>query len=166
MRSHRHLDPARDDRAELTGNGFVARFTLLGALLVGAGCADLGINDDRRTTIWNGILQPEPDYAGLSGQAAALSRVDGTLATIILQGAQPGTSIAWGLRIGTCDDPGTQIGPDTDYPELVVEGTGEVTENATLGPRLSLDRSYHVEARTVSDGSRVACGDLAGELAS
>lgn len=151
----------------MTGNGSAVRLAFWAALSVWVSCADLGINDDRRTTIWNGVLQPEPDYAGLSGQAGALSRVDGTLATIIIQGAQPGASFAWGLRIGTCDDPGTQIGPDTDYPELVAGGTGEVTENAALGPRLSIDQNYHVEARIPeSGGARVGCADLAGELAS
>lgn len=143
-------------------------FRLAGVLasVCTAGCVDLGIEDDRLTTLWNTELSPEPDFPGLTGQAAAVSQTDGTLASVLLQGAEPGTSYAWGLRLGACASPEQQIGPDSNYPELVVDDLGEATQNARLGPRLSLEQSYHVQVRvSTTDPSRVACGDLAGELA-
>jgi hypothetical protein len=137
---------------------------LVAALQITA-CADLGVNDERQTTLWNTDMQPEPAFAGLSGQAAAVSQISGTDATILLQGAQPTTEFAWGLRLGTCASPGQQIGPDNDYPEMVADDQGGATADAALGPMLRLDESYHIEARMPdSEGrTRVACGDLAGE---
>jgi hypothetical protein len=134
------------------------------ALLCLAGCVDLTSNDDRITTIWNAELAAEPEYPDFTGLAAALSGPRGTEATILLQGAEPGAVHTWALRLGSCTSPGQQIGPDTDYPELVAEGGGEATEDALLGPMLSRDNTYHVEARaTAPDSARVVCGDLVPE---
>lgn len=166
MWSHRHLDPARIGAKALILKGSVMRLAGMLALASTVGCVDLGINDDRLTTIWNAQLNPEPAYPGVSGTAAALSEGTGTQASILLQGAEPGASYTWGLWLGTCEGPDQQIGPDTDYPELVAGELGEATQDTRVGPRLSLDQSYHVQVRlNVTDASRVACGDLAGEVA-
>ena len=165
MWSHRDLDSTRFSTAELIRWGFL-RALGFGALVLQTACADLGINDDRRTTLWNADLQPESAYPGLSGQAAAVSQIDGTRVSILLLGADPGASFVWGLRLGTCETPGQQIGADTEYPELVVDSQGEATEDASLGIQLALEQSYHVDARVPApDDSRVLCGDLSGELA-
>lgn len=136
------------------------------ALLCTAGCIDLGINDDRVTTIWTAELLAEPQYAGVTGQAAAVSQLDGTVASILVEGAEAGTTYAWGVWLGRCDSPAQQVGPDADYPELVADELGEATRTTRLGPRLSLDQSYHVQVQVGTERSLVACGDLVGEVAS
>jgi hypothetical protein len=130
-------------------------------MLAAAGC--VSFEDPAVATTWETQLVPERDFPGVSGQAAAVSRVDGTAVGIAIDGAEPGAAHAWALRRGTCAVPDVRIGPDTDYPELAVDATGSASVETHLGPRLSLDQSYHIEVRvSAADDARVACGDLAG----
>lgn len=129
--------------------------------LCGAAC--LGVNDTEPPTVWETELTPEVDYPGLSGQVAAISKLDGTSVGIGIDGAEPAAEHPWALRLGSCSDPGTQIGPDSDYPVLQVGMSGTAEAETQLGTRLYLDNAYHVEVRlSASDRSRIACGDLAG----
>lgn len=128
-------------------------------------CVNLGVNDDKVTTVWQGDLQPTSGYPGLSGQAAAVSQIDGTSASVLVQGAVPSESFAWALWLGSCDQPQQQIGPDGSYPGLAADPTGEATADAHFGTRLSIDNAYHIEVRvSATDATRVACADLAGEI--
>ena len=130
------------------------------AVLATAACVNLG-DDEPAVTIWETQLVPEFEFPDLTGQAAAVSRPDGTAAGIGISGAEPGAVHAWGLRQGSCTDPGVQVGPDTDYPELLVSLAGEADAETHLGPRLSYTGDYHVEVRvSAADPTRVACGDL------
>ena len=131
-------------------------------ILAAAGAAAcVGPTDEDAVTIWETQLVAELAYPGLSGQAAAVSRLDGTAVGIGIDGAEPGGAHAWGLRLGSCASPSQQIGPDSDYPELLVDDLGSASVETDLGPRLSIENSYNVEVRENStDGSRIACGDL------
>ena len=124
--------------------------------------ACLSINDtDSAPTVWETELTPDRSYPGVSGQAAAVSASDGTSVGISIEGAELGATHQWAVRLGGCTTPGQQIGPDSDYPELLVEMTGAASAETQLGPRLARDGEYHVEVRvSASDRSRVACGDL------
>jgi hypothetical protein len=67
----------------------------------------------------------------------------------------------WRVRLSTCAAPGEAIGPQSDYPELVVDEGRDASAEAHLGPRLTRDSTYHVEVRqSATDTSRIACGDL------
>lgn len=140
-------------------------FRLVAALVVvaaagEAACTNLSVNDSA-ATLWDTQLMPAPAYPDVSGQAAAVSRSDGTNLGIGLQGAEPGAQHLWHLRLGTCVVPGQRIGPDSDYPVLDVDGAGSASAEAVLGARLSSGAAYHVEVRlSATDSSRVACGDL------
>lgn len=122
-------------------------------------CVNLG--DDTAVTVWETQLSPEIGYPDLSGQAAAVSRSDGTSIGIGIDGAEPGAQHVWSMGLGTCATPGQQIGSDADYPELVVGVTGHAESETHLGSRLSRGGAYHVAVQlSAMDASPVACGDL------
>jgi ABC-type amino acid transport substrate-binding protein len=127
----------------------------------GAACVGLGPTEEDTITVWETQLVAEFAYPGLTGQAAAISRLGGTDVGIGIDGAEPGLVHAWGVHLGTCASPGQQIGPDGDYLELVANDLGSASAETHLAPRLSIENSYHVEVRESStDGARIACGDL------
>jgi len=84
---------------------------------------------------------------------------DGTSVSIEIEGAEAGTTLAWGIGIGTCGAPGSQIGPDSDYPALLASLSGNASAETHLGPSLSVENDYHAEIRS-ADGIRIGCGDL------
>ncbi len=128
-----------------------------------AACVGLSNQDDNTITLWDTELVAELAYPGLTGQAAAVSRLGGTDVGIGIDGAEPGGAQAWGVRLGTCASPSQQIGSDRDYPELLAGELGSASAETHLAPRLSIENSYHVEVRESStDGARIACGDLVG----
>jgi hypothetical protein len=121
----------------------------------------VGPTDEDAVTIWETQLVAELAYPGLTGQAAAVSGLGGTDVGIGIDGAEPEGRHAWGVRLGSCASPSQQIGPDSDYPELLADISGSASVETHLGPRLSIENSYNVEVRESStDGSRIACGDL------
>ena len=126
-----------------------------------AACVGLGPNEEDTITLWEAELVAEFAYPGLSGQAAAISRVGGTDIGIGIDGAEPEGAHAWGVRLGTCASPSQQIGADSDYLELVANAEGSASAETHLAPRLSSENTYNVEVRESStDGARMACGDL------
>ncbi len=134
---------------------------LLLALVGTTACVNLNTNDGFDVSVWETQLAPERDYPDLSGQAAAVSRFDGTVVGIAIEGAEPGVTHAWGLRLGTCATVGPQIGPDSDYPGLAVGASGAASVETRLSPQLSVDSTYHVAVRvSATDTTRMACGDL------
>ncbi len=131
-------------------------------ILIAAGLAAcVGPADEDAVTIWEAQLVAELGYPGLTGQAAAVSRLGGTDVGIGIDGAEPGGALAWGVQLGTCASPSQQISPDTDYPELLADELGSASAETRLAPRLSIENTYNVEVReSATDGSRIACGDL------
>lgn len=126
-----------------------------------AACVNLG-DDEPSVTLWEAQLVAELGFPGLTGQAAAVSRPDGTQVGIGIDGAEPGAEHVWGLLTGSCGQPGPQVGPESDYPVLTVGASGYAEAETQLGPRLEFTGTYHVEVRVSSaDPTRVACGDLA-----
>lgn len=133
-------------------------------ILAAAGAAAcVGPTDEDTITLWETQLVAELAYPGLTGQAAAVSRLGGTDVGIGIDGAEPGGVQAWRLRLGTCASPSQQIGPDSGYPELLADEEGSASVETHLTLRLSIENSYNVEVRESStDGARIACGDLVG----
>jgi hypothetical protein len=122
-------------------------------------CVDLSGNDAAPTT-WETILTPAPAYPGLGGQAAAVSRHSGTDLGIGLSGATGGDQHPWGVRQGSCAQPGQPLGGS--YPILVVSDSGTASAETVLGTELSSDGSYTVVVRlSPADTARIACGNLA-----
>jgi hypothetical protein len=128
-----------------------------------AASACVNLNDDEPSvTVWETQLVAAIAFPEVVGQAAVVSGPDGTAMGIAMEGAEPQATHAWGLWTGTCDQPGQQVGPDTDYPQLDVDATGSAEAQTHLAVRLAYDGTYHVEVRLgVADPTRVACGDLA-----
>jgi hypothetical protein len=125
-----------------------------------AACLNLAVDDTGpAVTAWETQLAPEPDYPNLSGQTAAVSGPDGTSVSIEITGAEAGATLTWRLGTGTCPEPGPQLGPDSDYPALLPSLSGSASAETHLGPRLSLENTYHSELRS-ADASRIACGNL------
>jgi hypothetical protein len=102
---------------------------------------------------------PAPAYPNLSGQVAAASGPDGTSVGIEIVGAEAGATLAWGIWTGACEAPGSQIGPDSDYPALLTSLSGSASTETHLAPSFSLENNYHAELRS-ADAIRIACGDL------
>ena len=68
-------------------------------------------------------------------------------------------TLTWRIRTGTCQAPGPQLGPESDYPALLPDLSGRASAETHLAVRLSLESTYHVELQS-ADASRVACGNL------
>lgn len=138
------------------------RLPAAGCILIAGLSACVNLTEDEpAVTVWEGQFTPELAYPGVSGSAAAVSDPSGTAVGISIAGAEGGVEHAWGLRLGTCAVPDQQIGPDSDYPLMVVSPTGSAQAETHLGPRMSLANAYHVEVRaSATDATRVACADL------
>lgn len=140
----------------MTGDRFIVQ--CLTVLLSGA-C--VGSVEAPAVSVWETQLQPGLAYPEVGGQAAVVSEPSGTRISILLTGGDAGAEHAWGLRQGTCAEPGAQIGPASDYGELVVGLSGSAEGDAHLGSQLSPGQSYYVDVQvSAADDSRVACGDL------
>ncbi len=125
-----------------------------------AACLNLN-GPEQQVIIWEALLAPSLAHPDLMGQAALAAQLNGTDAGIGIRGATPGAVHTWRVRIGTCAAPGDGIGPQSDYPELVVTQLGEASADMRIGHRLSTDTTYYAEVRASStDTARVACGDF------
>jgi hypothetical protein len=150
----RHLDQAGAGADVIT----VRPRALLTLFALGfAACVDT--NDTGPTTItWEAQLA-SLQYPDLSGHVAAFSDGDGTSVGVEITGAEAGTTLNWGIGIGSCAAPGQQIGPDSDYPALDPSLSGSASAEAQLAYSLSEEDTYYAELRS-ADGSQAACGDL------
>lgn len=136
-----------------------AGFLACGALATLAACVDLGSAEPAIT--WEAELVPALDQPELGGQAALVAQLSRTDAGIGIRGAQPGATHTWRVRMGTCATPGEGIGPESDYPQLVVNELGEASAEMQIGHRLTTDTSYHAEVRaSPTDTTRIACGNF------
>jgi len=134
------------------------RPAILLSAFVAAAC--VGISDTGPPSVWETQLKPEFGYPDLTGQVAVVSQINGSQVGIGVSGATSGTTLTWAIRQGTCEAPGLQLGPDTDYPELEIDLSGHATAESHIAARLQLNHAYHAELRSAADASRVACGDL------
>jgi hypothetical protein len=130
------------------------------ASLGAASC--LNIAEEPVVTVWEAEIIPAMAHPDFSGQAAAVSRIDGTSVGIGIDGGTPDAEYPWALRLGTCAAPGTQFGTDDVYPTLLPDSVSGMAEAETrLGSRLLLGSDYHVEVReSLTDPTRVGCGAL------
>ncbi len=137
----------------------VARLIAFPLLAVVSGCVPAPSEPD--ITVWSAQLTPAAGYPGLSGEAGAVSDLNGTDATILIEGAEPGAVHTWHIRSGSCANPQERLGPASDYPDLQVGLQGSATADTRLGPRLNSAGTYHVEVQAgPDDASRITCGNL------
>lgn len=138
---------------------FAARHVPLLAGIVATAC--LSGPSGTEVTVWEADLVAETAYPGFSGSVAAVSGSNGTVVSILIEGAQPGAVHAWRIQLGSCSDPRQQLGPSADYPELEAGLQGSASVETSLGPRLNSEETYHAEVLTApGEKARVACGNL------
>lgn len=115
--------------------------------------------DPPQETVWTAVLEPVGEGSTVSGQAAAISRNMVTEASILVEGLAANDTLSWGIRTGSCEEPGELVGPAAAYPELVSDG-GTATADAVFNPALSSSGSYHVAAFGGDEEGGLACGEL------
>ncbi len=131
---------------------------LMPALLLATSCS-LAV-DPPEQTLWEATLEPAPGYPKASGRAAAVGRSGGTEASIAVEGIEGEVKLAWMIRAGDCDAPGSRVGPAAAYPELQVGSSGSATVDTFVEARLTRDGRYHVVALAQEGDTNVACGAL------
>ena len=138
--------------------------TLLVLML--SGCvSDLDVSGPEQS-VWEATLQGGIENPGVFGNAAALSDAGRTEAGIQVSGLVPGTYI-WRIRGANCQSPGSVVGGEGQYPDLIVEEPepdeepeAASAQTAPFRATLQVDASYHVEVRLGPNGERLACGSL------
>jgi hypothetical protein len=96
-------------------------------------------------TIWEATLIGAREYPDFSGSAAAVSGANRTAISILVEGLPSGSTFAWRLRRGDCENPGSVFS----------------SEDIATSRLLSADNTYHVAVLTIDPEPDVAaCGDL------
>ncbi|UCC73546.1 MAG: hypothetical protein JSV86_03000 [Gemmatimonadota bacterium] len=131
----------------------------LAVILLLAGCTDAV--GPPQLTIWEATLIGTPGYPEFTGSAAAISRTTGSEISILIEGLPSGTSYAWRIRRGDCQDPGSIFSSEDAYPDLDVDESGSATTNIFIGRTLAASSTYHVAVLTLDlVPELVACGNL------
>lgn len=155
-----------------SGNPLSALLVFGTLLAGGSGCvSDFNVAGPEQT-LWTAELEPGLEYPLVSGEAAAVSGRDLTEAGITMVGLEPGV-YTWRVREGQCDAPGSVVGGEGQYPDLIVEEPGEPDpENDDDGPPsvsaqtspfrgvMARGEEYHAEVNRSDSGDRVACGSF------
>ncbi|UCC84103.1 MAG: hypothetical protein JSW46_04005 [Gemmatimonadota bacterium] len=131
----------------------------LAVMLLVTACTDAAGPPEQ--TIWEATLIGTPEYPEFTGSAAAISRASGSEISIQVEGLPSGTSYAWRIRRGDCQDPGSVFSSEDSYPDLDVGESGSATTNTFIGRSLTVSSTYNVAVLT-SDlvPELVACGSL------
>jgi len=110
---------------------------------------------------WTAMLQPAGD-SQVSGSAVVDAvAADSTLATIQLNGAKPGSELAWHIHFGACGSNGKIFGAQSAYPTLKAGPDGKATGSVTLPVALPASGEYSVMVhKSATDMAPAACGAL------
>jgi hypothetical protein len=159
--------PDKGEKGFLDMQRTPAKFMAVCATTLLIGCSD-DDNDEapslaQRTQV--ATLRGNPGWENLSGE----SRVDWTpggsqfLASIRLDGDEPGALRPWHVHFGTCSTGGNIVGPSTDYPALAIDEDGSASSSARIDFELSASAPYHVNVHLspARMATLIACGDLA-----
>jgi hypothetical protein len=112
-------------------------------------------------TIWEATLIGAREYPDFSGSAAAVSGANRTAISILVEGLPSGSTFAWRLRRGDCENPGSVFSSEDAYPDLEIGESGSATSDIATSRLLSADNTYHVAVLTIDPEPDVAaCGDL------
>lgn len=137
------------------------RWVPAGLVAAGAALALLACVHDTvepTQTVWESVISGTPEYADVTGTAAAVSANGATQASIQLGGV-PGGSYRWGVHRGTCEVAGSLLGEPEAYPALNVGLDGSVTGEATF-TRFMQGGGEFIALVLTSGGTRVACGEF------
>lgn len=112
-------------------------------------------------TVWNASLEPRGN-SGITGSARVESfAADSALAELTVNGAKPGSALAWGLHGGPCATLGSLRGEEANYPAIPVDSTGTGTSRATIRPGLEEPGAYAIVVhRGDRTGAVASCGEL------
>lgn len=128
--------------------------------LVGCGDDD-DFGDDQEMSA---DLDGRPGFTQLDGDATVrwTEGTSGFIATIDLEGDEPGQIRPWHVHYGTCGSGGDIVGSDEDYPRLEIDDNGQGLATATVAEQLVSGDLYHVNVHLSEEDmdTIIACGDL------
>ena len=132
-------------------------------VLVAVSCGGTVGTQEPIPAAWIANLQPKETDSPLTGFASMSILASGqSRANLTISNAIPATSHDWRIRMGSCDDPGQPLGPESAYPRLDVYEDGRASGTATLEQRLANDQKYSISvSRWGDDPVEIACGDFA-----
>lgn len=148
-----------------------ARLTVVGAgaliLLLPACSLDVQAPEP---LLWEAELEPITPDPSLTGSAAAISRETTTEAGIEVRGGEAGDRWVWRIREGSCQTPGSALGPADAYPVLEAEDVSEpdtpgavitAADETILTTTLDAEGDYHVTvAAEQTPEELLSCGSL------
>lgn len=113
------------------------------------------------TTLWEGELVAEDESETLAGSVAAVSRNGTTEAAIQISGATADAAYPWGIRRGSCEDPGEMVGAEAAYPPVEADDMGGGGVETVFSATMSGQDEHHavLESATGADGV-IACAEL------
>ncbi|NIO30299.1 MAG: hypothetical protein GTN75_00710 [Gemmatimonadetes bacterium] len=112
-------------------------------------------------TLWEATLIGTLAYPDFMGSAAAVSGANRTAISILVEGLPSGSTFAWRLRSGDCDNPGSVFSSEDAYPDLEIGESGSATTDIAISRLLSVNNTYHVAVLTIDpEPEPVACGNL------
>mgnify|MGYP001828187286 CR=1 FL=1 len=113
-------------------------------------------------TFWEGTLEPiRPSLVG--GRVVAVTQHGRTDVGINMEDGDPGTTYAWRVDSGTCQEEGIIQGGAAQYPLLLPGHGGSDSAEATLSALFKSGKQFAGRiSRVNEDGSEqvVACGEL------
>ncbi|MGH7559522.1 MAG: hypothetical protein ACRENB_00735 [Gemmatimonadales bacterium] len=94
---------------------------------------------------------------------SAVADGGGATASVSIEGAKSGKSLAWHVHQGKCSDtPGPIVGAETAYQSITVDDRGKGSSNASIRASLreGMDYSVSVHGGPSKTDAVVSCGDL------
>jgi len=113
----------------------------------------------QETLLWEATIAGSPGQDVVTGSAAAISRASSTEVGISLSGLSEG-EYQWRVREGQCDDPGSSLGSELQYPDFEVGGPAPATVETVANAPMLRGTPYHVEIREGASEERRACGNF------
>lgn len=139
-----------------------AALCLLCPLVLAAGCELDPVEPDPPVLMQGTFTPVDPDRT-LAGSVAAVTQFGQTDISVSVQGMEPGESLAWHLREGTCAGDGDIFGSPSAYPTLQAGEEGQAEGETGFSLRLRPGRSYAAEITPsvgMTGSGALACADM------
>ncbi|MCJ7627917.1 MAG: hypothetical protein MUO50_05960 [Longimicrobiales bacterium] len=117
---------------------------------------------ENRISKWEGTLVPTP-LSTITGAVVAASQFGRTELSILIEDAEIGTTYGWRIDSGDCQEIGVIQGGPAQYPRLVPEEGGTVSEQTAISKVFRADGEYAARVFRPWEGASeevMACGDL------
>jgi hypothetical protein len=144
-------------RASESKRGWLAP---LAVALVTASC--IGPLELEEVLLWEGVLKPAAGASTtVSGTMAMVANERFTQVGLGIDAGEPGITVGWVVRHGSCDSPGNRVAPPQAFLPLVIGESGEGEREAIVNYRLARG-GYAGQVSAASDGSGeiLGCADL------